>query len=316
MSGWKQTRTRLMGLSPCERAIRRLIPLMHHIAWDLARQYNQSHDEMYSCCLEGLWNACLRIDSTSYDQRFTNYAARWARGKALQWIAEQTLLAHMRNYGADRKSVLRFTDLVKEDDRPFDAQGEDSLDPFLLPTLIPTMRNVLDEPEKQVLLARYWQELSQDEAGQLLGMSDAWVSDVETRAIGKLRDSFGATESQSLSRVEKTVRIPSKSLMTSDNKKICKLCRIPKELHEFRKMRGKPTNDCLDCHRERGRNDARRKTAAKREGHAAGRHCSRRRLCLAYPELGEPAKLARGNSGPLCEQCRRAKRPTILSNLY
>lgn len=94
--------------------------------------------------------------------------------------------------------------------------------------------------------------------------------------------------------------------------KACTACGEIKPLAEF------PANsvsndgrrsDCKKCHNASRQRKQRQPDQNAGADHNA-RYCAKGRLCLAYPQLGQPAKLARYNDGRLCYRCEEAREKT------
>lgn len=120
----------------------------------------------------------------------------------------------------------------------------------------------------------------------------------------------------------------------SEPSKPCKTCGETKPLSQFPRnptYADNHTNKCKDCTREhikKREQEARERRASRRvtvttepekpevkpspKANSEVRRCARGRLCLAYPEIGEPARLAKGNKGDLCFRCEDAREKTAL----
>lgn len=305
-----------------EAAVRRLLPYMRRIAWHVARRYGQDVDEMYSCCLFGLWIAALRTRDLSFGRSFESYAKAWADGYARRWIHKQWSLRNWRPNQRDR-GTISFEDFRLGGELVvFTPPSEDLAAPLEDLHLLTAVSSLLTEHQRLVIWVRYWRGATLQEAADALGTTHAAVSDAEQRALGRLRDALGlkvgpkdAEKSQTSPHPRHVIeRLP-------DGRKVCRSCGIPKELEEFPKGSGWKDgrrSDCRECKNAKQRQaslDYYYKRKAERERNKQiepnVRLCARRRLCLAYPQLGEPARLSGGNPNPLCEQCQRARREVI-----
>lgn len=242
-----------------EKAVIRLFPLMHHLAWKYAFLWRQDVDEMYSCFLEGSWKAALRADFVSDEKRFKNYAVAWAIGRAKQWIVEQI---GDRKKGYAKPSPIAFSSMYPDEEKSYELSATEEIDATTLPFLSALALKCLTPVERRVIWERYWKGRYLQEIGSQLGYTHAGISEIEARAITKMRVALNLERPAPLKpRKERAPDCRTAWLILEDGRKLCRLCLEPKELDEFRPQKtakGGRGSECLDCYRKMQRERMRR----------------------------------------------------------
>lgn len=146
--------------------------------------WGEPHDDLVQAGRLGLLQAARRYDA--------------ARGVPFAAYAVPTVLGEMRHHLRDRSGVVRgrrgvprpvvdeLDDTCTTDPAPPTAFDRVELRHLLLPQL-----ELLTETERTVLCLRFLDGLSQDVVAQRLGVSQAQVSRLQARALGRLRRRLG-----------------------------------------------------------------------------------------------------------------------------
>lgn len=145
------------------------------------RGYGEPHDDLVQAGRIGLIHAARRYDA--------------ARGVPFAAYAAQTVLGEMRHHLRDRTSQLSGTrgalaaprtvelsDVDTTDAGPATAYEQVEQRVALLPHL-----ELLPAEERQVLVLRFVDNLTQDAVATALGVSQSHVSRVQARALARLR---------------------------------------------------------------------------------------------------------------------------------
>lgn len=149
------------------------------------RGYGEPHDDLVQAGRIGLIHAARRYDA--------------ARGVPFAAYAARTVLGEMRHHLRDRTSLLSGTrgaptaprtvelgDVDATDAAPATAYEQVEHRAALLPHLA-----LLPAEERQVLVLRFVDNLTQDAVAAALGVSQAHVSRVQARGLARLRRRLG-----------------------------------------------------------------------------------------------------------------------------
>jgi len=191
--------------------------LIYSVIHKYPKRYDR--DDLFQAGMLGLIDAYQHFD-VSKGTKFSTYAYYYVVGEINKYIRENSSLKVSRNLIELKKSILKARELmaqklgrmpsdlevslyleVEEDmvEMALHATDEvESLDNFYdtCKTYDNTSAEVLDlreaihnlpKEERNLILARYYEELTQTEASGLLGMSQVQVSRTEAKVLQKLR---------------------------------------------------------------------------------------------------------------------------------
>lgn len=176
-------------------------------------------DDLYQVGMIGLIDAYKHYDN-SYDTKFSTFAYYYIVGEVNKYIRESSSLKVSKNLVNLKKKVLKTKDVMTQKlgreptnlelslylevdekliDMSFIATDEvDSLDDIYeeAKTYDKTSAEILDlkneimmlsEEEKKLIFMRYYEDLTQSETSDVLGMSQVQVSRNETKILKKLK---------------------------------------------------------------------------------------------------------------------------------
>lgn len=176
-------------------------------------------DDLYQVAMIGLIDALKHYDDR-YDTKFSSFAYYYIVGEVNKYIRENSSLKVSRDLIELKKKVLKAKEVISQklgreatnlevslylevDENLVDealistdsvASLEDSyLDPMSYDNTsaeILDLRNELEklpEKEKQLIYARYFEELTQRETSNILGISQVQVSREENKILNKLK---------------------------------------------------------------------------------------------------------------------------------
>ncbi len=192
------------------------------LIYSIIGKYSSRYDreDLYQVAMMGLMDAYRHYDS-SYDVKFSSYAYYYIVGEVNRYIRESSGLKVSRELIRLKREILKAkevmeqklgrepstleislfleveesiildalsaTEEVKELDESSDYQKSyDENSPTLMDLRNEIMK--LSEEEKQLLFHRYYQDSTQMETAQVLGMSQVQVSRKEGKILQKLRN--------------------------------------------------------------------------------------------------------------------------------
>lgn len=179
-------------------------------------------DDLYQVGMIGLIDAYKHYDN-SYDTKFSTYAYYYIIGEVNKYIRENSSLKVSKKLIDLKKKIIKTKELMQQKlgreptdlelslyldipekdlsmalnatdevtslDEAFDtAKVYDDTSPTLLD--LRDEINKLSDEEKKLLKARYFDELTQNEASNILGISQVQVSRKETKILQKLRNNL------------------------------------------------------------------------------------------------------------------------------
>lgn len=179
-------------------------------------------DDLYQVGMIGLIDAYKHYDN-SYDTKFSTYAYYYIIGEVNKYIRENSSLKVSKKLIDLKKKIIKTKELmeqklgrepthlelslyldIEEKDLSMALNATDEVssleelgDPTKTyddtsPTLLDLKEEIekLSEEEKLILKARYFDELTQDEASNLLGISQVQVSRKESKILQKLKNNL------------------------------------------------------------------------------------------------------------------------------
>ncbi len=198
-------------------------PLVRKIAWTYVKKYNSLEvDDVISVGYEGLLTA-LRSNTATNSKQFSRYASFKIQGAIVDYLRKNYSFTSRESYtrvkkykealanGMDEAAIQKELGLTDTQFRHTKEQSVFSVCSFEvftdqnqdLESLEDTpediikrkfelswLRNVvrtLPEREKQILRYRYWNQYSMKEISNLMGLSEARVSQIHKKTLQKLR---------------------------------------------------------------------------------------------------------------------------------
>lgn len=177
-------------------------------------------DDLYQVGMVGLMNAYKHYDK-SYDTKFSTFAYYYIVGEVNKYIRENNSLKISKDFIVLKKKILQAKEMLSQklgrevtnlevslflevdekqvDDALCATDEVCSLEPVydsIPSTDTDTRADLLDLreelehlslEEKKLIVARYYQEMTQQETSELLGMSQVQVSRRETKILQKLK---------------------------------------------------------------------------------------------------------------------------------
>ncbi len=166
----------------------------------LAFRYRGSGAALMELVSAGCLGVLIAADRFDPDVgvRFTTYAGHWIREAMQGVIARESDFSTVSLDDPPGEEGGALTDLIADEGRSFERALKDS-----------DARRLLDHPgllterERRCLRLRYYGEKTLREAGESLGLTKTRISEIEARALHKLRRhlaSFGTDEEKALLR--------------------------------------------------------------------------------------------------------------------
>lgn len=179
-------------------------------------------DDLYQVGMIGLIDAYKHYDN-SYDTKFSTYAYYYIIGEVNKYIRENSSLKVSKKLIDLKKKIIKTKELmeqklgrepthlelslyldIEEKDLSMALNATDEVSSLeelgdstktyddTSPTLLDLKEEIekLSEEEKLILKARYFDELTQDEASNLLGISQVQVSRKESKILQKLKNNL------------------------------------------------------------------------------------------------------------------------------
>ena len=190
--------------------------LIYSIINKYAKRYDK--DDLYQVGMIGLMDAYKHYDA-SFDTKFSSFAYYYILGEVNKYIRNSSSLKISKSIIELKSRIMKVKEImiqklgreptnmeislyldipVEVIDEAMLSDGIESIDDEynMIPTFDDTSAEILDlkeelrklpEEEKKLIIARYFEELTQQETSQLLGMSQVQVSRNENKILKKLR---------------------------------------------------------------------------------------------------------------------------------
>lgn len=190
--------------------------LIYSIINKYAKRFDK--EDLYQVGMIGLMDAYQHYDA-SFDTKFSSFAYYYILGEVNKYIRNSSSLKISKELIEVKRRILKIKDVMMQklgreptnleialyldlDEKVVDdALLSDSVESIedaynYIPSYDDTSAEVLDlkeelrklpEEERNLILARYYQDLTQQETSQLLGMSQVQVSRNEAKILKKLR---------------------------------------------------------------------------------------------------------------------------------
>lgn len=190
------------------------------LIYSIINKYTSRYDkdDLYQVGMIGLMDAYQHYDS-SFDTKFSSFAYYYILGEVNKYIRNSSSLKISKGVIELKTRILKVREVMTQKlgrnptnmeisiylDVPIELVDEalltdevDSIDEEynMIPSFDDTSAEVLDlkeelrklpEDERKLIIARYFDEMTQQETSQLLGMSQVQVSRNESKILKKLR---------------------------------------------------------------------------------------------------------------------------------